>query len=198
MAQNSLSPGFVKLFYTVAGRPHIQIIPVAPNGVFAPGTDAGDVEFFNSAGVSVVTFAEAMDSYDDILDDFLSAADGSIALAEYWQQPLPTDDPEFVSVYEIGHAGAAAGATVAYSQKTTTFRTSTGGYYKHVVIDQTAAVNVEDAYPFGAGTPQLALWNYVNSLAGGWIRGRDGGRLISGINCITKTNDAVRRKYLLG
>lgn len=197
MAQNSLYPGYVRIHYTVAGRPHKQIIPVEPEEPYDPGVSATDVQFWLRDGVTTVSFADAMDSYDDVLDDGLNSTDAAIALAEYYQLATPTSDPEFVCIYEIGHAGANATATVPYSQKTTSFRTSAGGYYKHVVMDQTAAVNTEDAFPFSAGSTQLALWNYLNSVPGGWVRGRDGGKIISGINSVTKTNDALRKKYLL-
>lgn len=197
MAQNSLFPGFVKVHYSVAGRPHKQIIPVMVDETYTPGEDP-DVVSFHTWSVGVyISFAAAMDSYDDILDDGLNSTDASIVLAEFYQMASPTSDPEFVCVYEIGHAGANATATVPYSQKTTTFRTSNGGYYKHVVMDQTAAVNVEDAFPFAAGNTQLTLWNYLQSAPGQWVRGRDGGRIVSGINSVTKTNDALRNKYLL-
>jgi hypothetical protein len=196
MAQNSLSPGFVKLFYSVAGRPHKQILPVLPATVYEPGTLPSSVRFQLGDNIAQITFAAAMDAYDDILDDGLNTTDGNITLAEFWQQPLVTDDPQFVSVYEIGHAGASATATVPYSQRTTTFRTSLGGYYKNVVLDQVNPVNVEDAYPFAAGVA-LNLYNFLTDPTTNFIRGRDGGFIVSGINTVTKTNDALRKKYLL-
>lgn len=197
MAQNSLYPGYVVVHYTVAGRPHKQTIPVLPDATYTPGESPSNIDFVLWDGATVVSFAAAMDSYDDILDDGLNSTDGSITLAEFYQLATPTSDPEWVSVYEIGHAGGNAAATIPYSQKTTTFRTSSGGYWKHVVMDQSAALNVEDAYPFAANTTQLALWNYLQTTAGQWVRGRDGGRIVSGINSVTKTNDALRKKYLL-
>lgn len=197
MAQNSLYPGFVRISYTVAGRPHKQIIPVLPEESYDVGTAPADIMFTGWLGDAFIPFSDAMDSYDDILDDGLNSTDASITLAEYFQLATPESAPEWVAVYEIGHAGANATATVPYSQKTTSFKSSAGGYFKHVVLDQTAALNVEDAYPFAAGSTQLALWNYLQSTAGHWVRARDGGRIVSGINSVTKTNDALRNKYLL-
>lgn len=197
MAQNSLFPGFVIVKYSVAGRPHEQTIPVEPAETYDPGEDPNNVQFLLWGGVSTVDFPGAMDTYDDILDDGLSTADASITMAEFYQMDSPTSSPTWICAYEIGHAGASASATVPYSQRTTSFRTSNGSYWKHVVLDQVSATNVEDVFPFLAATPQLALWNYTQTSAGQWIRGRDGGRVVSGLNSVTKTNDALRKKYLL-
>lgn len=197
MAQNSLYPGFVKVKYVVAGRPHHQIIPVEPEEPYEIGVDPANVLFWGWYQLSQISFAAAMDSYDDILDDGLNATDASIVLAEFFQLATPTSDPAWVTAIEIGHAGASATATVPYSQRTTSFRTSNGGYWKQVVMDQVHPVNTEDAFPFTATFPQANLWDYTQSAAGEWIRGRDGGRIVSGINSVTKTNDALRKKYLL-
>lgn len=194
MAQNSIYPGYVRIKYTVAGRPHHQILPVIPAAVYEPGYD--DPFFLLGDGISEISFASAMDSYDDILDDGLNTGDGQIQLAEFFQLATPTSDPVFIYAIDIGHAGASISSTVAFSQRTTSFRTSMGGYYKNVVLDQTSPVNQEDPYPFGAGAA-ANLAAYLMNPATNWIRGRDGGRIISGINSITKTNDALRRKYLL-
>lgn len=192
MAQNSLFPGFVKIKYTVAGRAHHQILPVEPED-FPPNVGS-EPNFITDSGV--ISMTAAIEGYDDIIDDFFNTTDTNIILAEHWGYTSETSDPIFVYALPIGHAGASATATNPYSQAVFSFRTSTGGYLKLYYMETRYSSNQEDPFPFTAAE-RTALYNYLTNPATNWIKGRDGGSVISGMNFFTKTNDALRKKYLL-
>lgn len=192
MAQNSLYPGFVKLKYTVAGRAHHQILPVIYD---VADPDPGTMPNFIT-GVGEITMADAIDGYEDVIDDFFNTTDTNFVLAEAWAMESVDSDPYFVYAYPIGHAGANASPTVPYSQSVFSFRTMNGSYLKLYYMETRYSLNLEDPFPFTAAE-RTALYTYLTTPATAWIVGRDGGRVVSGMNFFTKTNDALRKKYLL-
>lgn len=192
MAQNSLYPGFIKLKYTVAGRPHHQILPVEYS--VNPPSIGVEPQLITDDGT--ISMGDAIDSYEDIIDDFFNSTDTNFVLAEAWSLATPESDATFVYAYPIGHAGASASTTVAYSQSVFSFRSSAGGYLKLYYMETRYSVNQEDPFPFTAAE-RTALYTYLTDPLTNWIKARDGGVVVSGINFFTKTNDALRKKYLL-
>lgn len=197
MAINTLWPGFMKLYYTSNGHQHIQVLPMTqPVGTPSPGI----LPDFETADALPTTH-----SFDIIVDEYVDAilplfnTTTNFSMAEYWWYPTTDSDPIFIYAYEVGVAGISATATFPYSQAVMTLRTKLGGllklYFMEVAV---SSVNVRDPFPF-AGVIYPAIYTHLTTpgASGRCIVGRDGGYVVSGINVNTKTNDALRKKYLL-
>jgi len=188
MPNNSLAPSFIKLFYTSNGHEHIMTIPVlAYLGI-------GDIWFLQEKASSVgrawtVSFPEfitAMRPAFPPSDTFVSA--------ELWTMASPTADPIFREAQALGTLGTGSGTDLANGQASMTYRSSTGGLYRLILLEGLFPVNLKDAPPFVA--PFLAIDTYVRATTS-VIFARDGGNLIAAIRLLTKTNDTLRKKFLL-
>lgn len=189
MAQNSIAPGFVKLFYAVASRPHVQVLPV---DVFGTPTVGIEPEFNLKNGSSDLMSA-CVDAWIALLQPAYHST-ANFSFAEFWYKPTPESDPTWIYTYEIGEVGTAVTAATANGQAVISLRTSVGGLLKVYMMESSFVANLRDPYPFSGGF--VAFHNY---LIGGtsWITGRDGGFPVVGIAATTKINDALRKKYLL-
>jgi len=195
MAQNSLAPGYVIFHYAVTFgtqiRPHKMTLPVLPATTYV----AGEMPEFSQNDGDPVNMQAAVDGLADVIDGFFSPATAFL-LAEYWQKPTESDDPLFIrSVVPDPAVGTGATAQSA-GQATLSFRSEYGGIYKFTMMESEVAVTTVDLYPFPAGDAETLRLYLTGDL--GWVRARDGGALISAIKLVGKTNDVLRRKYVLG
>lgn len=193
MAINSLSPAFIKLYYVAFGAEHVQVLPTKFSGAVVPGATPS-VELHNGTSLDG---ADAVDAYSVVFAAWIRTTD-SILRADFWSQPTPQDDPIFVSSAPLGIPGLVSATVQNQSvQSSITFRSAFGGLYRNIVVDQTLIpVNVRDDAPFSNASVQ----NYVNFLmnpAQSFVYARDGGKLISPIRLLTKTNDILRKRRLV-
>lgn len=188
----SLAPAFIKLYYTFSGIQHVQTIPVAPSGALVPGV----MPSLNTKSASPVTMAVGVDAYVVLLKAMYGAT-VDINNAEFWSQPLESDDPIWIYTHPIGVIGTNSTASVLMTQMVISFRTGLGGIYKLYMMEPSGffPVNVRETYPFVAGVAT----NLANYLIGStsWFAGRDNGVLVVPINRTTKFNDALRKRRLL-
>lgn len=186
MAENSLAPGFFEVKYTFSGLLHRMRIPVLPVAGWTVGLEPSVVD----NGGNNVTMGGAMTTLLPFLRALFANTTDFVS-TDAWFYPAGVDNP--VWVYNIAHGllGTNAGANVASSMHTVSFRTSLGGIAKVVLMESVVTVNSRNSYPFGAGS----LTNLVNWLIGapGVWRGRDGGKLVTAIWSTTKTSDAIRK-----
>lgn len=195
MAVHELYPGFIKFYYVVSSRTHQQILPIVPDDDYPPGTPSDEI-FFTTRAAAVVMDAW-LDDYAELFAASLNNSSGNATtIAEFWKIPELGGDPVFVQAYETAKAGTSSVATVVSSQATMSFRTSLGGIYKWVQLDQVISVNLRDDTPLSASTARLSMANFLKADASPVV-GRDGGYLISPIRFVTKTNDRLRKKNLL-
>lgn len=190
MAINSLSPGFVNIYYTTATRTHKQTLPVIPDGVLTPGI-MPDLLQYDGNPVDLDT---AVNTYVDTIKGLFNTST-SFVFAELWSQPTPEDDPLFIFQVELGIVGTNAGTPVLYSQVSTTFRTHLGGLYRNVLLETIMATNLRDDFPFTNGTI-TALYNFLKGPTS-FVYGRDGGKIVAAIRMMTKTNDMLRKRGML-
>lgn len=191
MTQNSLYPGFVKLKYVSNGHTHYQVLPV----LYDVTPDAGDEPIFQTRDLSVIGMNAAIDAYIAIIDNLFTDT-GSFVIAENWAYPSVDSDPIFTYVYEIGQPGVSGTAPLTNGQLVVSFRTALGGFLKLYFMEQLGGLASKDEYPFANATVD-ALADYLINPALGWVVGRDGSHPISGLRALTKTNNALRKKYVL-
>lgn len=189
MAQNSISPGFVKIYYTVETRPHVMTIPVIP---IDPDPLVVGNELQQKNGFAAV-FGTAMTDLVTAIKAFYSTS-SEFQYAELWSKPLPTDDPIFVEVFPLAILGIAGSAAVKSSQTVLTHRTIYGGIHRLYLMETVQQPNLRDVAPFAPGGAQnlsLAISNAFSVVVG-----RDGGVLTAPKAYTTKTNDVLRKKQL--
>lgn len=194
MTVNSLYPYFARLKYSANAHTHWMTIPLgAETGGIPAGESADNYTFFAKNGTEL-DFAACMDDFVALLAPFFKTTD-SFILAELWGMATPESDPIFYTAYELGVAGTSANPNVANSQAVMTFRTAAGGILKLYLMEGVNGANGKDDYPFAAAANQ----NLGAYMIGGTniIRGRDGAFPISPLRYVSKTNDALRKKYLL-
>lgn len=189
MARNSLSPGFLRIKYTSNGHNHVMTLPVNPSTPAGAGTQLID----SSAALQLWTSAVA--DIVLILKALLKTTD-TISSAEIWTQATPTSVPIFQASTTVGVNGTSAAATVPWSQLAFSFRTTAGGRAKFVVLEGVNAVDFKYAAPLYSGNAAMQAVDTYLTGASSVVWGRDNHYIASGIQAVTKTNDALRKKYL--
>lgn len=190
MAQNSRSPGYVVIHYTSNGHSHDFTFCIKPDVIEQGSATTVYTKFGTTTGLS-----------DALTEDFvplladLFPATATFHEAEVFSQPTPEDEPLFIEVIPLAIVGTSGSATVALGQFVMTLRTEAGGVAKLYLMESVMAVNVKDPAPFSNGDV-AALGAYLVSAASVFYC-RDESYPILALNTTTKTNDALRKKYVL-
>lgn len=187
MASNSLYPGFVYLFYETGGTPHKMTIPIS-NPV-----EVGGVWYVDNAGGTSVLLSTTLVTLVNILRGFYPAS-ATFLYYELWTMASPTADPIFRETDRIDIVGTSGSAPQAYGQCVFTFRTKLGGILKVYLMESVKAVNAIIQPPFTGN--DLTFVTHMIGTSCIWF-GRDGSDAIVCIRAVTKTSDALRKKYLL-
>lgn len=191
MSANSLYPGFVKLKYTANGHIHFQVLPVEAD-THAPGVEPT----FTRPGAISVNMNTAINEYIALIDNFYPAG-ASFILAEYWNIATVDSDPVFEYALTSGAVGVNGAVSQPNGQMCISFRSSVGGILKLYFMESSFSTDLKDEYPFNTASI-LALSDYLTDPTTAWVKARDGGYPIAGIRMLTKVNDALRKKYVLG
>lgn len=191
MATHSLSPGFVKLYYTFSGIQHVMTLPVNPTET---NPVVGEEPSFTRRNGTTALMSTLVLEWVTLVKA-IYAPTAEFQSAEYWSAPTG-EDPVWIYTQTLAIVGTSGSANISMSQRVMTFRTTIGGVYKAYFMECDGAVvlNTRDAYPF-SGAPNAAIATYLIGLTN-WILARDNGYPIAGINLSTKTNDALRKKRL--
>lgn len=197
MSHNSLYPAFIVLSYNSNSHDHLMRIPVACDQDYPPGTPATNIFLFmgDPAGAGDVLMSEALDAFVALLKPFFPAS-ATINRGELWVYPNETSDPIWTSVHELDEVGTGAGGAQPNGQAVISYRSSFGGIARHYLMETIFAPNARAKSPLPVGTIRN-LSNYVASPSGSWIRARDNGYLVTPIAWTTKTNDQLRKKFVL-
>lgn len=188
MASHSLYPGFVKLHYTSNTHPHLQVLPVIPalaSGIWTVAKVLGGV---------YADWTTAIDAYVVILKA-LFPLEATIDSAELYTIGAVGDSPIFRATHPIGVAGTTDDPVVVWGEAVHTLRADNGGILKLYLMENINGG--ENHLPYASCAPvNKALFDFVQSSAG-FIFARDGGVPISPLFLTTKTNDQLRKRFLL-
>lgn len=185
---NSLYPGFLKLYYTTVYGAHIATLPVDPRLDSGVWKLADRTETLYTIAAAMTTFLNAFKQcfHTGVVFDYV----------ETWSKASATADPVYRQTDNLNVAGTNAGASVQACQMTWSFRTSAGGNGKLVALDVSSGANLRLIPPSYGFAAFLAVANYLLSSAC-VIMGRDTSYPVSVPKVLTKTNDALRKKYNL-
>lgn len=192
MAQNSLFPAFVKLFYEGGTGNHTQTIPILMPTETPLTTTGWSLEARDG---SFVDFEAAVVAYINIVRVFMPT-NVTFLEAELYTMATATADPLYRTTATISLAGQAV-ANLLYnlSQTTLSYRSELGGSGKLVYMESTLTPNFRSTWRLNVPTTYNALRAFLIGQSN-WIIARDGGMPIGTTYVTTKTNDAVRRNEL--
>jgi hypothetical protein len=192
MAHNSISPGFVKLYYTTTSITHVQTIPVIPSGT----PTVGVMPNLTPLTGGPITLGQFMTDYMAVFRPFFSTIT-SVQSAEFWYAPTPTSDPIWIYDHPINLPGLTGAAASLMVQAVMTFRTALGGILKTYLMEPNSAI-VANQRTAGASLAGINL-NYSNYIKGATscFFGRDNASPQVPIFLTTKVNDALRKRRML-
>lgn len=187
---NSRAPAFVIIQYQRTGllKPHSKSFTVLPASAPVVGSEP---TIMRKGGVA--------QGFGDMINDYVTvwlplvAQDMSILQADFWSQPLPSDDPQFVYTVPIDTLGTSATNHRVAQQEVFTFRSQNGGVMRHFSMETPAPENTVIFPPFSG-----AAGAYVDYCTGdnSPFYARDNSYLSSVTSYKTKTNDVLKRKYI--
>lgn len=191
MANNSLAPGFVRLKYTANAHQHVMTFGI--NLVNADNPE--EVLVINKFGQETDLNSWLLGDFADALKVFYGTTD-SLDEAEVWAKPTPESDPVFKALIPMAIVGTAASpaATIAI-QGVLTLRAAAGGIGKVYLMEPRALVNIHDPRPF-TDNRVSGLGAILTTSASCWYA-RDNSYPVLALTWNTKTNDALRKKFIL-
>lgn len=136
----------------------------------------------------------AVDNYVALLDDFYKSTDAIFNSVELWRYTLGTFEANFISVYDLGVAGASASTTVSCQESRFTFRTNEGGTMMIVLAE---TVFSDKSAPIGyaaLNTQEKALVDFVLNPAASFLWARDTSRPASFNQLFRGTNEATFKR----
>lgn len=190
MATNSLAPGFIKVFYESSLAPHVMTF-----GIRAPGYNAGTGQWeVKQKNETVVYWVTGLTTLINLVKAVVPAT-VTFQYAELWTQADENTAPVFVDTAQLTIVGTHASAVQPASQMVWSYRTGAGGTGKLTVLDQSAASpNVRFLGPnYGHALYKAVADHLVGTTS--IVVGRDGDAPITVTKVITKTNDALRKRY---
>lgn len=189
MARNSLSPGYLKVFYTSNGHPHIQVLPVNPVAPAGAGTNLID------SGGSSQLWTSAVADLALIMKPFFHTT-SSIDTAEIWTQATPTSIPLFQASTTVAVSGTATPPDIPFSQVRFSFRTTAGGKAVYQLMETRFTIDQKLSAPLYGGAAELQAVDSYLTGSSCVVWGRDNHYISSGIRYVSKINDGLRKKYL--
>lgn len=184
-----LAPSYIKLYYESVNAPHVMTVPV---NLVDPGVPGGTFELFtkNNAEIDWVT---GLTAYITALKPNVHS--GTVfQYAELYSQPFVDSAPVFQATTVLSIAGTGATPTLAASQTVWSCRTDLGGKMFVYLMDAIWATNQKHKAPAYGAAGILGLVTYLLS-ANNIVIGRDNGYPVVVTKVLTKTNDALRRRY---
>lgn len=191
MAENALSPAFVKINYQTAFGSHSQTIPTVPYILPDIGNISGQ---FDLRGAALSTPAgDAIEEFVNLEKVYFPASTTFIDYTIFTQADATSvATPRYSAPLGIvGTAGVPIWTKA--TQATLTFRTEEFGLFKLVWLD--FAADTFDRIASLAGRAGLAaIVNYVTADVS-WMSGRDDARPTTWLQMSTTLNERLRRAY---
>lgn len=186
---NCLAPGYAKLDYQSNGHQHVMTLPVIPSG-------SGGSIVFEKKGGGTTTPLNAWDALADVLLPFFATGDSFNAITVFTQADCDSAPVfQYTSVL-TGQNGTAGGSDVPWVQTVLTFRSQDGGRGKFQFMESNEPNNQHFALSSVSTGAVHDLAVYLTS-NDSWIAARDNSFLASALNLTSKTNDELRKKFLL-
>jgi hypothetical protein len=188
MAINCLAPGYIKLFYSSNAHDHVQTLPVKPASV------AADFHVLTKDNTNITIDAAIADFYV-VWAPFFFTDDALTGFEQYTQADCASA-PVFRGAGTLtGFPGTSGGGATPWAQADFTFKSQGGGKGIFKLLEPNVAVDVKQALNTFTGDRVADMRDWLISNAA-WITARDNTYLSRPINYVTKTNDALRRKFL--
>lgn len=194
MAQNSLSPAFVRINYASPWGSHVMTVPSVPliTGAYAPTGYA-----FQLRGAALpVAVDDAVTDFVNVLKPlFYNGVNFSDAVV--YSQPTPSDIPQPVASFPLDITGTATFGLIRKAvQMTFTWRADDFTLFKLVLLDGEMNTSDKATYPGYYGAAGTALDDYVTSDTT-WLASRGGGRPTTFLQVSVTLNEKLRRSYNL-
>ena len=178
MAINYPGPYELRFFYSVDATPgdvlqHQFRFSCELDGDPDPGAVFSTIDIVLSGGSTAALHTTCL-AVINVVEDLYNSTDATFDYVELWKYEEGTFNAEYVSSYDIGTAGTSASATVACSESIFTFRTTEGGIWKLVLLDNVGTPNVPAAYA-DLNAVNQAIVDYFKHATTSPARGRDGG-----------------------
>lgn len=187
---NSLSPGYVVINYTSNGHAHKQVLPVNPSTPAGPSTQLIDSSSALQLWTSFVT------DWVLLLKPCFHTTD-TIDTAEMWTQATSTSVPVLQDTTNIGVNGTSASAAIEWTQVTMSFRTANGSRALLKLLETPFANDTKWPAPLYSGITQFQdILSYLTG-SSACVISRGGAYITSGIRAVSKTNDTLRKKFLV-
>lgn len=190
MAQNSIAPGFIKLFYQSSTAAHVATLPVRP---FVSAVPPAGYWLEQRGDITGAPWATALAPLVTALRG-IAHTSISFQYAELWTVASPGADPFYRDTTQINLAGTSTVAPSLASQIIYSFRTANGGVGRLTLLDGSVTPNTRILPPGFGSAPFKAVADYLTSTQCILV-GRDNGFVVAVVKALTKTNDALRRKY---
>lgn len=191
MAENSLSPAFVRIAYKSAYGQHVMTVPSVP---YVPAVDPTTGGQFTLRGLAIPTDAPAaVLAFVNLLKPFFKTTTSFDEFVIY-TQASPTEKPLPRYAGNLGVVGTSAStAQDKATQETWSFRADDFTLYKLVLLDN--PVPSFERQTNIAGSPSsIALRDYITS-TNSWISSRGGGRPVTLLQISRTLNEKLRRSY---
>lgn len=195
--ENSIAPGFVRINYSVgftgvAPRRHTMTLPVRYAATEpTPGQEPSILLADNTSQLASAFMSSMVTQIGKMF-----GTGAEFQSFEYWSKPTPESDPVFLHLDPVTVQPTLTGTNIPFGQAVMTFRTLEGGIFKMYFMEGKTPNTTRDLAPYATGTPARDISNYVTGLSSPVV-GRDTSPPIAAISYTGKTNDHLRKKYLL-
>lgn len=189
---NNLSPSYMKIRYRANGHDHTATYQVKFDGAPTPGTEPNMLTTDGSS----VGFEVGVNGLCNALKSAFKTTD-SFVLAEVWDWSDVELPPTFIYAFSIGIAGTAVSSNVPAGQAVFSFRTRAPGGLKIYLMESTYPLDLVIRPPFDVPSVENDIATYFLS-DDSIIFAKSNNRPLATTGVITKTNDVLYRKYVLG
>lgn len=186
---DGLAPSFVKIYYESIHGPHTQTVPV---NLVSGGMPGGTFELYakDNSQINWVTGITAL--VNAMKANFHSSV--VFQYAELYSKGGTAVAPVFLDTTVLSIAGTHATASNAAGQMVFSIRSDLGGKGFLYLMDHSGGLNQKLKAPAYGGATILAVVTYLLS-ASNIVLCRDNGYPVVVTKVLTKTNDALRRRY---
>jgi hypothetical protein len=201
MTVNDIGDLFVVHRYLVGGLFHTQTLSLGNDYTAgSPPTVGNDPDTLTKSG-SILPFSIIWNAYINAIADTFTTEDTLSISADVFFKATPTSDPLWVFT-DTGTGASQGTASPTFfkpaNQTVTTFRSSVGGIMRFTLMENIAFI-AQGMSPTNTGNTVLnGINSYLLSSSCAFVA-RDGGKLVSGMRTISKTNDKLRKiRYNIG
>lgn len=192
MAENSLSPAFVRINYTSPYGSHTMTLPSVP--YILPDIGHVNGQFDLRGGELSVDADDAVRDFVDVIKIMWTAGTTFQDYVIFTQEdeeaaPLPRFS------MPLGIVGTHGGTSWSKAiQNTFTWRTEAFGVFKLVMLDSISSNQFDKQVGVPDATARKAISDYVTDDSS-WLSGRDGAQPGTFLQQATTLNEALRKKY---